>query len=250
LRAIGVSAPMYKLLVLIFLGINTLAAKENTDEIAKNIVLGEVFSSKNAYFIAFSKETKWEDSLHFHGLNSLSEILTAKKKNIILPCSENSYFLSKEKSKAKVSYFVGAFFSTIMDECVEEEVAQYYANQKIKEAYNIFGWAPTLDVKNISLKNNDQLRPVPQTEMAKMKAEKLQAAKDNKEDECTTEPQFVDSAKIFLEFDIGNKGLKGRLSGYFNPGCAGHLSDIYILDIFKGKDLIKSYQTFHYQGGI
>jgi len=241
---------VFKFLVIIFLGITSSAAQQKTDDIEKNIFLGQAFASQNVYFIGFAEQVKWSDNLEFHGLNSSTKTLSSKKEAVIPACSEKSYFFAEEKNKAKVDYFSGAFFSTILDDCVEEIVGVYRSNQKIQSAYNVFAWNPKWEVKNISFKNKDQLRPVAENEIKQMQTEKMQAEKNDTEFECTTEPQFIDNAKIFLEFDFGADGLQGRLSGYFNLGCAGHLADIYILDIFQGKNLIKSVQTYHYQGAI
>jgi len=39
-----------------------------------------------------------------------------------------------------------------------------------------------------------------------------------------------------------------RLSSYKNPGCAGHLSTIYLIDILRGNTVLTSLQLVQNQG--
>jgi hypothetical protein len=71
-----------------------------------------------------------------------------------------------------------------------------------------------------------------------------------KDFECTTVPQFLDSAKVILTATIADSNLSIRLSHFITPGCAGHLSEIYLLDVITPGQEPRRFEFRHYHGVI
>lgn len=242
---------MKKLIITLMMSMLCAFADKSLDLIKKNIFLGEAFSSHYAYFISFDEKSSWRDSLYFHHMNQVSQVIEAKQVAFIKACSKESFFVKQEAIKAKVDYFINPFFNTISNDCVDEKVAKYAFRTKIKEAYNVIAWSSKVELTDFSFVNSKKIRPVDISEMKELNDYKAASKKEEiKYGGCTTQPGFLDQAKIIVEFKIKSQGYSGRLSNYFDPGCGGHLSDIYILDIFKAGKFVKSFQTHHYQGVI
>ncbi len=242
---------MFKSLLLTLMMIVHLWGQQALDQIAGNIFIGQAFQSKQAYFIAFDEATVWPEKLTFHNTAKRQRVIEGLKIGPLPECSDKPYFYKVEKDRAKVEYFPDGFFSTVMDDCVDEAVFTYSFDESIKTAMNIIAWSDPLELKNFSFKNRDKIRPM--TEAEKVELSKLKIASEKIEKaygECSTETGYIDDAKIITEFDIGDQGLKGRFSKYFDPGCAGHLKDIYILDLLKEGRLLKRLTTYHYEGVI
>jgi hypothetical protein len=70
-----------------------------------------------------------------------------------------------------------------------------------------------------------------QAEVARLKAEPA--------GDCTTTPAFIDSATRLFQGNFDNR-LTVRLSAYKTPGCNGHLSTIYLLDVLRGDALMRT----------
>jgi hypothetical protein len=59
----------------------------------------------------------------------------------------------------------------------------------------------------------------------------------------------VDSAARLVEATIG-RGMTLRLSSYKTPGCGGHLTTIYILDILRGQEVVQTFKTSQNHGPL
>lgn len=80
-------------------------------------------------------------------------------------------------------------------------------------------------------------------------AQQKEAGKAAADFPCTTVPTFIDSAKELVEARTDN-GLTIRVSFYENPGCAGHLTSIYVLDVLREASLLATFQMTQYQGAL
>ncbi|MGD2270750.1 MAG: hypothetical protein PVI06_10170 [Desulfobacterales bacterium] len=58
------------------------------------------------------------------------------------------------------------------------------------------------------------------------------------------------TAEQLVSVEFLNSESEIRISRYSNPGCAGHLADIYVLDIIKNHNVIKTIELDHYFGPI
>jgi hypothetical protein len=77
------------------------------------------------------------------------------------------------------------------------------------------------------------LRPLTAAERVEIERER-KPVRNNAE--CTTEPKFLDSARVMLTA-VAKPNATIRLSRFETPGCAGHLVAIYVLDVHeRGRD--------------
>jgi hypothetical protein len=109
----------------------------------------------------------------------------------------------------------------------------------------VFGWDDAMPLMNISHDKRDRQRPISAAERREIAEEKNRIPKDV---ECTTVPQYLDSAKIILTATIAKSRVTVRLSQYQTPGCLGHLATIYVLDVIEPGGASHRYQFSHYQG--
>ena len=85
------------------------------------------------------------------------------------------------------------------------------------------------------------IEPEAQAEVARLKAEPA--------GDCTTTPAFIDSATRLFQGNFDNR-LTVRLSAYKTPGCNGHLSTIYLLDVLRGDALMRTFQASQNHGPL
>ena len=99
----------------------------------------------------------------------------------------------------------------------------------------------------ISFSERGQLRATNAPERAEIEASRKSSPKES---ECSTVPQFLDAAKVLLTATLAQSNITIRLSSYMTPGCAGHLSEIYVLDVIApGRDP-RRFEFRHYHGVI
>jgi hypothetical protein len=53
---------------------------------------------------------------------------------------------------------------------------------------------------------------------------------------------------VLLTASLHSSNVTIRLSHYATPGCAGHLSDIYVLDVLAPGHEPRRFEFRHYQG--
>ena len=230
-------------------------------DIRKNVFLGQVYPSGNVYLKSFERNARreWSNAISFTALRnkqksaSLKNYQAAFVREINIG-NENSFvnFPKEEKDKMHVDDFTEEdFFETILDEMPEDEdVGLYQAKGKIQFPFAVFAFNKELDVIEIAHPPKSLLRPLTKKEKLKVAALRRESKIETKGWECTTIPAFLDSAKQILTFKIKGTNYAGRISGYSNPGCLGHLADIYILDIFQNGNLKQSFELNHYEGAI
>ena len=102
-----------------------------------------------------------------------------------------------------------------------------------------------MPVVDISYRDAGTPRPLSDDERKQIATDKAALPKDF---ECTTEPRYLDSARIILTANIGKSAASIRLSSYLNPGCTGHLSEIYVLDVLSPAEPPRRFEFRHYHG--
>ncbi len=94
----------------------------------------------------------------------------------------------------------------------------------------------------------EEFRPLTASE-ATLVAKEMRESKKSESD-CTTVPNYLDSAAPLLSAKVKGTDLSIRLSQYENAGCGGHLAEIFILDVLKAGVLLKKYELLQYRGGV
>jgi hypothetical protein len=138
------------------------------------------------------------------------------------------------------------FFYAITDHCEPNDGIAVYRTTPSKYSVMVIAMASPVSLSRHEVVDG-RIRPMTQAE--KEEVEKERRAQ-KAETGCTTVPGYLDKAVVRLEGELMNSNMKVRLSTYVNPGCAGHLTSIYILDILAGTDVVRRLELRQYQGPL
>jgi hypothetical protein len=215
------------------------------EEIARRVVVGQAYSSANVYVAGFIEDEPrpWPRRIVGVPLDAdRTGRITADFFRIVAQDSEEHYYFPQREADT----FEDDVFSTIDRAAItDRNLARYRASAPSDKSVSFFGWDDRLELVDVSHRSRGQARPVTSAERKQVAAARSKVPKDI---ECTTVPQFLDDAKIILTANVANTKLSIRLSKYSTPGCAGHLADIYVLDVMEpGRDP-RRFEFFHYQG--
>jgi hypothetical protein len=148
------------------------------------------------------------------------------------------------KKNSAFRYLTEDFFDASFDYCDGNDDVALYRSSPVP--YSVKVLAFTSEAGLIDTRLVSGVRPVTPTEEQEIARQKRDL---QKEGECTTTPAFLDSAQRVVEAAT-EKGLSLRLSSYRTPGCAGHLTTIYILDVLRGQELVQTFQISHSHGPL
>lgn len=222
------------------------AARQTAEGIARSIVVGQAYPSGNVYVAGFIEDEPrpWPGRLVGVPLNpDRAERITADFFRIVAQDSEEHYYFAQREADT----FEDDVFATIDRAAItDRNLARYRAPVPSDRAVSFFGWDDRVELVDVSHRSRGQARPATVREREEIAADRMKSIP--KDFECTTVPQFLDDAKIILTAKVANTKLSIRLSKYSTPGCAGHLADIYVLDVIEpGRDP-RRFEFLHYQG--
>ena len=222
-------------------------ARQTADEIARAFVIGQAYSSGNVYVAGFVDDAKrdWPRRITMMALKLPdAPRTTAQFSRTVPPMSEEQYYFPQREDGGSAGPH--DLFSTIDSAALEDiNLALFRASTKIPVARPIFGWDDRLAFVDTSFRDAGQARPTSEAERVEIAEAKKNIPKDF---ECSTEPQYLDEAKVILTGKIAKTNVSIRLSSYQTPGCAGHLSELYILDVIEpGRDP-RRFEFRHYVG--
>ena len=230
----------------------SLDGRQTADAIARGIAIGQAYTSGNVYLGGFShpgagsEPREWPKRVTITALRTPNALpLTADFTRALPADSEElASFPQREDGGSAGPEDV---FSTIDSMIVTDpNIAMYRSAVKIAKPLAVFGWDESLALTEISFRNNGAVRPTTDAERAQIAVEKKTATP--KDLECTTEPQFLDAAKVILQARVGTTRTMIRLSTYSTPGCAGHLSEVYVLDVIEPGQDPRRFEFRHYAG--
>lgn len=141
------------------------------------------------------------------------------------------------------------FFDTILDHCETNNSVAIYQITPSNYSYMVLGTDSNLTLTAPEIIKGS-IRPLTVAEKQLVKREKSETKKSTTDYECTTVPAYLDSAKQIFAAKVKGNDTSLRLSTYLNPGCAGHLGSIYVLDITRNNKLLKSFGIYQYQGAL
>jgi len=218
--------------------------------IVDEILLGQLYPSGNVYVTGFGEEQrKWPGSIEVHVLESGGGATQPAAKGSLAkpiePGSEDSSFPSDEKAASGLDFIENDFFSTVLDGPVDEPVAMY-TTARTGQTYPVIASSATIQLSDFSDAKKGAQRPLTDREKKDVAKQKKAAAAGG----CMMSPNFLDSAKVIVTFRIAGTDYRGRLSTYNDPGCAGHLSSIYVLDIIDSGKTRSTSRLVHYKGAI
>ena len=224
------------------------ARQPGADEIARAMVIGQAYTSGNVYVGGFLGDEKrdWPQRVTVTALRTPNALpLAAELTRALASDSEaDSTFPQREDGG---SAGPDDLFSTIDSMMLTDpNLALYRASAKVAKPLAVFGWDAGLEITEVSFRNNGAQRPITDAERQEVAEQKKTATPTDLE--CTTEPQFLDSAKVILNARVAKSTTAIRLSTYSNPGCAGHLSEVYVLDVMEPGQEPRRFEFRHYAG--
>lgn len=215
------------------------------EEIARNVVIGQSYPSGNVYVAGFvdTEPRSWPRRIAGVPLNAgRAQRLTADFFRIVAQDSEEHYWFPQREADT----FEDDVFATIDRAAIEDRnLARYRAPAPFDKPVGFFGWGGRLELADVRHAATEQERPLTAAERKQVSADRNAIPKDL---ECTTVPRFLDDAKVILTANVANTKLSLRLSKYSTPGCAGHLADIYVLDVLAPGEEPRRFEFRHYQG--
>ena len=228
--------------------VTSVTGQQTADQIARAIVIGQAYTSGNVYVASFVDDAgrEWPVRIATVALRTPgTPRVTADFIRVLDPNSEElQYFPQREDGGSAGPEDLFSTIDSMM--VVDPNLALYRSSAKAAKPFPIFGWNEQLALIDVSFRDNG--RPRPMTD-----AERLEVAEQKKKsplpvDECTTERRFLDSAEVMLTAKIAKSNFSVRLSTYQNPGCAGHLAEIYILDVIESGRDSRRFEFSHYVG--
>jgi hypothetical protein len=223
-------------------------ARQSADDIARRIVIGQAYVSGNVYAAGFTADEKrsWPHRITLVPLHEEAPLrIAADFFRTVTQDSEEQYYFPRRETTGELSDL--DIFSTVDRMALEDRnLARYRADDRVQDSVALFGWDQRLPLAGISRRDRGQLRPTTAGERVEIAADKKRSAP--KDFECTTVPQFLDSARVILTAAIADSNLSIRLSHFITPGCAGHLSAIYVLDVIAPGQEPRRFEFRHYHG--
>lgn len=225
-----------------------LEAQLTAEQIAQAIVIGQAYTSGNVYvggFLGDVEQREWPQRITTVALRVPdTQPVSADFIRTLPPDSEEQFYFTRKEDGGSAG--PDDLFSTIDSMVVTDpHLALYRAAGKRARPIAIFGWNEQLPVVDIRFRDVGRPRPVTEAERLEIAADRKTALPAS---ECTTEPRFLDSAETMFTATIAKTSFRLRLSTYQNPGCAGHLAEIYVLDVLEpGRDP-RRFRFSHYVG--
>lgn len=221
---------------------------QSADEIARAIVIGQAYTSGNVYLGGFAgdQQREWPKRVTLTALKTPQALpLTAGFTRRLAPDSEELFYFPQREDGGSAG--PDDLFSTIDSMMVTDpNVALYRAAAKVVKPLAVFGWDEGLSITGVSFRSSGAPRPT--TGAERMEIAQQKQASTPKDFECTTEPRFLDAAAVILTARVAKTKTAIRLSTYATPGCAGHLSEVYVLDVIEpGRDP-RRFEFRHYAG--
>ena len=138
------------------------------------------------------------------------------------------------------------YFYAMPDYCESSEGIGVYRAAGSKYSFLVLGIDPGVAVAGLkALSGKRPLTAADQQEIAK---EKMTDKEAEAGPACTTNPAYIDSATQVAEISLADGDLRLRLSTYDNPGCHGHLANIYVLDVLQHNALLRKLEVYRTLG--
>lgn len=244
--SIGNRQCLIPLVLACVLGAATAGEAQTPTEIARGIVIGQVYASGNIYLAGFDEDEKrtWPSHVVLVPLQkSAPRNLQAEfVRNVAQDSEEQRDFARREGGGESDS----DIFSTMDKMAVQDRnIARYRAAMKVTSPESVFGWDAKLSFGEISYSDVGKPRPLSDRERREIDVQKRKGTGGIT---CTTEPRYLDSATQLVNAKLSRSLANIRISRYSTPGCAGHLADIYILDVLVPGQQPRRFEFSHAKG--
>jgi hypothetical protein len=225
------------------------------EKLQDQLFIGQVYPSGNVYVKSFSGSRAWPKELSLvplvsDGVASKATRVSETMQPAYIPAIEGMDDqhdacgpLPTRALDLSFEYLSDEFFDGMIDYCETNEDVAVYHTSPSQFSFTVLAFGPEVASDDVRLVEGP--RPMTAAEEQRTAAEKQQGEKIA--GACTTVPAYVDSAARYLEAGLGN-GVALRLSAYKNPGCTGHLSTIYLIDILRSNNVLTTFQLIQNHG--
>jgi hypothetical protein len=232
------------------------SADPKRDEILGSVFIGQAYGPSRFYLLGFhgtEASVTWPKKVTVRSMEpsvTLADRHADFEEELNADKEGDDDLENREIEAASLPKPIG-FFGTVEDSQVEDRhIGEYAGMDKVMASYPIVAFAPVFDLGNLNFTVAGKKRTMTETEKAQVAARRSHYQQETKDSDCTTEPGFLDEAKQLWTAEIKNKGFWVRLSQYDDPGCGGHLSQVYVLDVMEGGEVRESRELRHYFGAI
>lgn len=234
------------ILLVAFPGVPAEAQGSPTAEhIARALVVGQAYVSGNVYVAGFIDDEPRPWPRRIEGVpleESRREHVAADFSRMVAQDSEEHYYFPQREGDPADK----DLFSTIDKAAVaDRNLARYRAPVPVERSVSFLGLDSRFVLADVSYRDAGTARPLNEEDRQQIASEKASQLRDA---DCSTEPRYLDAAKIIVTAKIAKSSLSIRLSSYLNPGCAGHLSEVYVLDVWAEGGAPRRFEFRHYHG--
>jgi len=236
-------------------------APSNPGAIGESVFIGQTYPSGNTYvrsFLDTPTAVNWPKSIVLVTIPGRAstilqsfeaEFVSAKVRPSYIPGVEGmddqhapcgAEF--REKHDSSIMYLSEDFFNATFNYCDPNEGVAMYRTKPVPFSVKVLAFLPEIRIVDprFLIGTRTATREEMQ-EVARLKAEPPRG--------CTTTAAFIDSATRLFQANFDNR-LSVRLSAYKTPGCTGHLSTIYLLDVLRGQELLRTFQASQNHGPL
>src|SRR5262245_5179890 len=224
-------------------------------QLKDQLFIGQVYPSGNVYVKSFSGNRIWPKELSLVPLvtdraSSKAPLFSEIMQPPYIPAIEGMDDqhdpcgpLPPKALDLSFEYLSDEFFNGMIDYCETNEDVAIYRTEPSQFSYTVLAFDSGVIFDNVRVVEG----PRPMTDAERQRSEEEKRQTDKIAKDCTTVPTYIDSAALFLEAGLAN-GITLRLSSYKNPGCAGHLATIYLIDLIRGNTVLTTFQLVQNQG--
>jgi len=234
-------------------------APSNPVSIAESVFIGQTYPSGNTYVKAFpvrKQAVNWPKSIllvTIPGRGSTpiqsfeAEFVSAQVRPSYIPGVEGmddqhatcgGEFRARHDSS--ILYLSEDFFNASFDYCDPNEGVALYRAKPVPFSVKVLAFPS--EIRIVDPRSLTGTRPATKEELQQVARQKAEPARG-----CTATRTFIDSATRLFQGNFDNR-FSVRLSAYKTSGCTGLLSTIYLLDVFRGQELLRTFQASQNHG--
>lgn len=244
------------------MGLLTQSAPPAVETLAEHIYIGQVYPSGNVYVRAFSDTapSRWPTTISVVGLGDGQRALSRLDRATFARELDDAAYIPGVEGmdedhvacgagvirKANPAHEVisGDFFFAMYDHCEPNDGFAVYRSTPSNYSALVIAVDSAIELTNARVIVDGPLRPVTAAERQEIEREKRELVGQ----ECATEPQYRDTATPIFHSALRGADLSLRLSTFKTPGCGGHLSRHYILDVLRNGQPIRTFEISRAQG--
>ena len=231
------------------------SAPAETGALPRSVFLGELYPSGHLYLDALDPDAAPPAEVRYIRLQApvtppAPARLSEKLEGVYVPGVEGvdpNAGPKCEPKEPRAEPFAGFFGRDALDGCeTERSVSRYATEAKPEQPAPVLAVDAKLDPGAPDFSVAGSPRPLTLQEARDADKLKQDVAKVTS---CTTRPRFLDAARQIVVVPLA-QGRALRLSRYDNPGCSGHLEQVWVVDVLADGRAARTARLTRYRGAI